>query len=96
MLLFVVLLCAIVDAAPAAAQLAVSIEANPGVAVPGEQLEVRVTVVNQGGADVAGVILNLLVPAEIDTFLTGVATSAASGCTQITNNFACQSGETLI
>ena len=93
---FALLLCAVVDSAPAAAQLIVAIEANPGVAVPGEQLEVRVTVANQGGADVAGVILNLLVPAELDVFLTGVATPAASGCTQITNNFTCQSGETLI
>ena len=95
-LVLVALLCALVHAAPAAAQLVVSVEANPGVAVPGEQVEVRVTVANQGVADVAGVILNLLVPAEIDTFLTGVATSPAGGCTQITNNAACQSGETLI
>jgi len=91
-----VLLGAIAVATPAAAQLVVGIEANPGVAVPGEQLEIRVTVANQGGADVAGVILNLPIPAEIDGFLTGVATSPASGCTQIVNNAACSTGETLI
>ncbi|MBK7952236.1 MAG: DUF11 domain-containing protein [Deltaproteobacteria bacterium] len=81
---------------PAAAQLSIAIEANPGVALPGEQLEIRVTVSNPGGSDVAGVILSLPIPAEVNTFLTAVATPVAGGCTQITNNAACQSGETLI
>src|SRR5690606_27172123 len=66
------------------------------IAVPGEQLEVRVMVSNQGAVDVAGVILNLPIPAGIDGFLTGVATPAAGGCTQIVNNAACSTGETLI
>ncbi|MEZ4332592.1 MAG: PEP-CTERM sorting domain-containing protein [Myxococcota bacterium] len=89
-------LCVLVEASTAEAQLVVAIEANPGVARPGEQLEVRVTVANQGVADVAGVVLNLLVPSDLDNFLIGVATPAAGGCNQIVNNAACQSGETLI
>src|SRR5262247_3162909 len=64
-------------ASPAAAQLAIAIEANPGVALPGEQLEVRITIANQGGAPVAGIVESLLIPAGIDTFLTGVASPAA-------------------
>ncbi|MFO0690132.1 MAG: hypothetical protein U0900_15650 [Myxococcota bacterium] len=95
-LLSVALLGLLVGAAPALAQLVVTVEANPGIAVPGEQLEVRVTVANQGVADVGGVVLNLLIPAELDGFLTSVATPGATGCTQIFNNTACTTGETLI
>lgn len=91
-----ILVGALVHSIPSAAQLVVSVEANPGVAVPGEQVEVRVTVANQGVADVAGVVLNLPVPNELDSFFTAVATPGAAGCTQIVNNFACTSGETLI
>lgn len=94
--LLVVLGDGILVASPAAAQLVVAIEANPGVAVPGEQLEVRITVANQGAGNVAGVLLNLLIPAELDIFQTGITTPGAGGCTQITNNFTCQVGETLI
>ena len=41
-------------------------------------------------------VLNLLVPNELDDFFTGVATPAAGGCNQIGNSAACESGETLI
>ena len=69
--LMIVLVQGVIAASPAAAQLVVGIEANPGVALPGEQLEIRVTVANQGASDVAGVFLNLPIPASLNTFLTG-------------------------
>ena len=49
---FFALLFALVGASPASGQLVVAVEANPGIAKPGEQLEVRITVANQGAADV--------------------------------------------
>ncbi len=93
--LMIVLVHGVISATPAAAQLVVAIEANPGVAIPGEQLEVRITVANQGASNVAGVSLNLSIPAELDSFPTGVATPGAGGCNQIVNDFTCQTGETL-
>jgi uncharacterized repeat protein (TIGR01451 family) len=87
---------AVVAASPAAAQLTLAIEANPGVAQPGEQLEIRITVSNQTPLDVGGVVLNLPLPAGLDNFNTVSAEPPATGCNQIVNNGVCQSGETLI
>jgi len=85
----------LVAAAQASAQVVVAIEANPGIAKPGEQLEIRVTVSNQGAGAVAGVSLNLVVPAELDPFLNSVPTPAFSGCSQVVNNSLCEPGETI-
>ncbi|HXK24633.1 MAG TPA: hypothetical protein VMS55_18330 [Myxococcota bacterium] len=87
---------ALSHAAPAAAQLALAVEANPGVAVPGEQLEVQVTVSNPTVANVAAVVLNVAIPTDIDPFNRILSTSVSGGCNQVVNDSICQSGETII
>src|SRR5687768_4018808 len=87
--------CVLLAAAQASAQVVVAIEANPGIAKPGEQLEIRITVSNQGAGAVAGVSLNLVLPAGLDPFLTSVPTPAFSGCFQVVNNSLCEPGETI-
>lgn len=84
-------------ATPATAQLALAVQANAGVAVPGEQLEIQITVSNRDATNANAGFLNLVIPSGVDPFHTAVATGSqgAVGCDQIVNDAICQAGETL-
>ena len=90
-----VVLTALVAASAAWANLEVRVEANPDPARPGETVNVSIHVTNTGSSALNNVLLDMVVPQEVDIFATALASSGAS-CSTLGSTATCQQEESVI
>ncbi len=93
--ILVALLGAWLGASTATAALNVAVEASPDPVRPGEVVDVRITVSNDGGVAETDVVLESPVPADINTtvFFTGLLSLGGDCPATVSNNSRCDLGE---